>query len=134
MLACILFVFAALAEYAALLYHRSRVVLRGPPPAATLTHSYKAKTSILHVSDSSLYLLYQMELQTFFEMENIDVSEFEYHVVYSVPDFQTKLSDSRPARLALICRFFMIIITILVITILVIHDQQGGEHSLLTEI
>jgi hypothetical protein len=104
MLACILFVFAALAEYAALLYHRSRVVLRGATPP-TLTHSYKAKTSILHVSDSSLYLLYQMELQTFFEMENIDVSEFEYHVVSSVPDFQTKLSASRPARLALICRF-----------------------------
>ncbi len=41
MLACILFVFAALAEYAALLYHRSRVVLRGPTPP-TLTHSYKA--------------------------------------------------------------------------------------------
>jgi hypothetical protein len=34
MLACILFVFAALAEYAALLYHRTRVVFRAtaPPP------------------------------------------------------------------------------------------------------
>ena len=46
-----------------------------------------------------------MELQTLFEMENIAVSELEYHVISSVPDFQTKLADSRPARLALICRY-----------------------------
>jgi hypothetical protein len=46
-----------------------------------------------------------MELQTLFVMEDTAVSEFEYHVVSSVPDFQTKLADSRPARLALICRF-----------------------------
>jgi hypothetical protein len=37
-----------------------------------------------------------MELQTLFEMEDIAVSEFEYHVVSSVPDFQIKLADSRP--------------------------------------
>jgi hypothetical protein len=48
------------------------------------------------------------QLQTLLETEDIAVSEFEYHVVSSVPDFQTKLADSRPprlARLALICRF-----------------------------
>jgi hypothetical protein len=46
-----------------------------------------------------------MELQTLFEMEDIAVSESVYHVVSSVPDFQTKLADSRPARLALLCLF-----------------------------
>ncbi len=50
-------------------------------------------------------LLYQMGLQTFFEMEDIAVSESVYHVVSSVPDFQTKLADSRPARLALFYLF-----------------------------
>jgi hypothetical protein len=52
-----------------------------------------------------LIRLYQMELQTLFEMEDIAVSESVYHVVSSVPDFQTKLADSRPARLALLCLF-----------------------------
>ncbi len=42
-----------------------------------------------------------MELQTLFEMEDIAVSALKYHVVSSVSDFQTKLADSRPARLAL---------------------------------
>jgi hypothetical protein len=46
-----------------------------------------------------------MELQTLFEMEDIAVSESVYHVVSSVPDFQNKLADSRPARLALLCLF-----------------------------
>jgi hypothetical protein len=45
--------------------------------------------------------MYQMELQTLFEMEDIAVSEIEYNVVSSVPDFQTNLADSRPACLAL---------------------------------
>jgi hypothetical protein len=45
-----------------------------------------------------------MELQTLFEMEDITVSELEYNVVSSVPDFQTKLADSRPG-LVLICQF-----------------------------
>jgi hypothetical protein len=43
-----------------------------------------------------------MELLNF--MEDIDLSEFEYHVVSSVPDFRTKL-----ARLALICRLIMVV-------------------------
>jgi hypothetical protein len=51
------------------------------------------------------FQVHQMELQTLLEMEDIAVTEFEYHVVSSVPDFQTKLADSRPARLAVICRF-----------------------------
>ncbi len=38
-------------------------------------------------------------------MEDIAVSVLEYNVVSSVPDFQTKLADSRPARLVLICQF-----------------------------
>ncbi len=42
-------------------------------------------------------------------MEDIAVSAFEYHVVSSVPDFQTKPADSRPAWLALICRFNMVV-------------------------
>jgi len=46
-----------------------------------------------------------MELQTLFEMEDIAVSESVYHVVSSVLDFQNKLADSRPARLALLCLF-----------------------------
>jgi hypothetical protein len=46
-----------------------------------------------------------MELQTLFEMEDKAVSESVYHVVSSVPDFQTKLADSRPACLALLCLF-----------------------------
>ncbi len=41
-----------------------------------------------------------MELQTLFEMEDIAVSEYEYHVVSSVPDFRAK-----HAKHALICRF-----------------------------
>ena len=45
-------------------------------------------------NDKLSLLLYQMELQTLFEMEDNSVSEFEYHVVSSVPDFQTKLADS----------------------------------------
>ncbi len=46
-----------------------------------------------------------MELQTLFEMEDIAGSKSVYHVVSSVPDFQTKLADSRPAHLALLCLF-----------------------------
>jgi hypothetical protein len=45
-------------------------------------------------NDKLSLLLYQMELQTFFEMEDKAVSEFEYHVVSSVPDFQIKLADA----------------------------------------
>jgi hypothetical protein len=35
-----------------------------------------------------------------------DIADFvtEYHVVSSVPDFQPKPADSRPTRLALVCR------------------------------
>ncbi len=33
-----------------------------------------------------------MELQTLFEMEDIAVSTFKYHVASFVPDFQTKLA------------------------------------------
>jgi hypothetical protein len=43
-----------------------------------------------------------MELQNLFEIEVLAVSALKYHVVSSVPDFQTKPADSRPARLALI--------------------------------
>jgi hypothetical protein len=43
--------------------------------------------------------------QTFFEMEDTAVSVFEYHVVSSVPDFQTKPADSQPTRRVLIRRF-----------------------------
>jgi hypothetical protein len=42
-------------------------------------------------------------------MEDIAVSESVYHVVSSVPDFQTKLADSRPARLALLCLLKMVV-------------------------
>ncbi len=42
-------------------------------------------------------------------MEMEAVSAFEYHVVSYVPDFQTKPCDSRPAWLALICRFNMVV-------------------------
>jgi hypothetical protein len=40
-----------------------------------------------------------MELQTLFEMEDIAVSAFKCHIAFFVPDFQTKLADSRSARL-----------------------------------
>jgi hypothetical protein len=43
--------------------------------------------------------------QTFSEMEDTAVSVFEYHVVSSVPDFQTKPAESQPTRRVLICRF-----------------------------
>jgi hypothetical protein len=39
------------------------------------------------------------------KIEDITVSAFKYHVASSVPDFQTKLADFRPALLILICRF-----------------------------
>ena len=42
-------------------------------------------------------------------MEDIAVSESEYHVVSSVPDFQTKPADSRPARLALMVGLKMVV-------------------------
>jgi hypothetical protein len=61
--------------------------------------------SLCKQSRSRKELMYQMELQTLFEMEDTAVSAFKYHVASSVPDFQTKLADSRPARLLLICRF-----------------------------
>jgi hypothetical protein len=51
-----------------------------------------------------------MELQTLFEMDDIAVSALKYHVVSSVPDFQTKLADSRPARLALIVGLKMVVV------------------------
>jgi hypothetical protein len=40
-----------------------------------------------------------MELHTLFEMEDIAVSALKYHIVSSVPDFQTKPADYLPARL-----------------------------------
>jgi hypothetical protein len=39
------------------------------------------------------------------EMADIAVSVFEFYVVTSVPYFQTKTTNSRPARLVLVCWF-----------------------------
>jgi hypothetical protein len=51
-----------------------------------------------------------MELRTLFEMEDIAVPALKYHVVFFVPDFQTKPADSRPARLALIIGLKMVVV------------------------
>ncbi len=56
--------------------------------------------------------VYQMELQTLFEIGEIAVSALKYHVVSSVPDFQTKPADSRPGRLALIVGFKMVVVIV----------------------
>jgi hypothetical protein len=54
--------------------------------------------------------LYPKEFQTLFEIDDKAVSALKYHVVSSVPDFQTKLADSRPARLALIFGLKMVVV------------------------
>jgi hypothetical protein len=50
-----------------------------------------------------------MEMRILLEMEDIAISALKYHVVSSVPDFQTKPADSRPARLALIVGLKMVV-------------------------
>jgi hypothetical protein len=50
----------------------------------------------------ALCQVYQMELQTLVEIGDIAVSALKHHVVFSLPDFQTKPADYRPAWLALI--------------------------------
>jgi hypothetical protein len=47
----------------------------------------------------------QMELITFILNGRYSLLRIEYHVVSSVPEFQTKPADPRPVRLVLLCKF-----------------------------